>query len=220
MAGHIVLLGDSTIDNGAYTDGEPDVVGHLRALLPADWTHTLLAVDGSTIADVPRQLAGLPADTTHMVLSVGGNDALLNSDVLTARVSSTLEALRRIAERAVPFERSYRSLVDRVLALRRETILCTVYNGRLEGDWGVSARVALTTFNDAILRVAFEHGTKLIDLRLVCSEPADFANPIEPSGQGGRKIAATIAAAVLGAGRASPACVYTWKGLNPDRSRP
>jgi hypothetical protein len=36
----------------------------------------------------------------------------------------------------------------------------------------------------------------LIDLRLVCNEDADFANPIEPSVRGGAKIATAIAALV------------------------
>lgn len=36
------------------------------------------------------------------------------------------------------------------------------------------------------------HGLPLIDLRLVCDDPADYANPIEPSEAGGRKIAAAI----------------------------
>jgi hypothetical protein len=56
-------------------------------------------------------------------------------------------------------------------------------------------------FNDVILRVAFEHHASVIDLRLVCNETADYANPIEPSGQGGMKIAQAIAQAV-GAGPA------------------
>ncbi len=54
------------------------------------------------------------------------------------------------------------------------------------------ARVALMMFNDVILRVAVEHHASIIDLRLVCNEVADYANPIEPSGPGGRKIAKTI----------------------------
>lgn len=39
----------------------------------------------------------------------------------------------------------------------------------------------------------------MLDLRLVCSEAADYAasSPIEPSTQGGRKIAAVIAELVL-----------------------
>lgn len=47
-------------------------------------------------------------------------------------------------------------------------------------------------FNDVILRVALEHQVSMIDLRLVCSEATDYANPIEPSGPGGLKIAKAI----------------------------
>jgi hypothetical protein len=47
-------------------------------------------------------------------------------------------------------------------------------------------------FNDVILLTAFELSLPVIELRLVCNEPADYANPIEPSGRGGRKIALAI----------------------------
>jgi hypothetical protein len=198
MPGHIALLGDSTFDNRAYTAGEPDVATHLRALLPSDWQATLIALDGSTIADIPQQLARLPSSVTHLVISVGGNDALLNSDVLASRISSAAEALRAIGQRSGPFERAYRAMIERALALGHDTTICTIYNGNFEGDWADTARLALMLFNDAILRTAFERGLPVIDLRLVCAEPADYANPIEPSGRGGRKIAACIAAAVAG----------------------
>ena len=60
------------------------------------------------------------------------------------------------------------------------------------------ARVALAVFNDVILRVAIEHGLPVIDLRLVCCSPEDYANPIEPSSVGGEKIARIIVALVTG----------------------
>jgi hypothetical protein len=47
--------------------------------------------------------------------------------------------------------------------------------------------------------MAFEHHLSVLELRLVCSERADYANPIEPSGRGGLKIAQAIARAT-GAG--------------------
>ena len=37
MAEHIALLGDSIFDNNAYTGGAPDVVTHLRGILPPGW---------------------------------------------------------------------------------------------------------------------------------------------------------------------------------------
>ena len=77
--------------------------------------------------------------------------------------------------------------------LGRPTTLCTIYNGNLPVSQAPTARVALSIFNDVILRVAFEHHLPVIDLRLICNEPADYANPIEPSGRGGWKIANAIA---------------------------
>jgi GDSL-like lipase/acylhydrolase family protein len=209
MASHVALLGDSIFDNRSYTAGAPDVVTHLRDLLPAPWQATLCAVDGSTAADLADQLAEVPADASHVVISVGGNDALLNSDLLLTPVSSTAEALVLFGERLGRFEAAYRAAIDGALALRRDTTVCTIYNGNLEAREAPLARVALMMFNDVILRVAVERALRVIDLRLVCTEPADYANPIEPSGPGGRKIARAIARCLgAAAGEGHPATVY------------
>ncbi|MEN3297815.1 MAG: hypothetical protein V7642_7068, partial [Burkholderiales bacterium] len=45
-------------------------------------------------------------------------------------------------------------------------------------------------------RVAVENRLKVIELRLVCSLPEDYANSIEPSSIGAAKIARAIATAV------------------------
>jgi len=197
---HLALLGDSIFDNASYTAGAPDVITHLRAGLARGWRASLLAVDGSTTQDLAAQVARVPADVTHVVVSIGGNDALLNSDVLNLRVASTAEALATFGQRAQVFRSSYARALDAVLALGRETTVCTIYEGNLEPDLAGLARVALVFFNDVILRAAFERRVDVIDLRLVCTEPSDYANPIEPSGSGGAKIAAAISAAVTGRG--------------------
>ena len=36
---HLVLLGDSILDNGAYTAGGPAVIEQVRAILPTDGEH-------------------------------------------------------------------------------------------------------------------------------------------------------------------------------------
>jgi hypothetical protein len=204
MALHVALLGDSIFDNAAYTGGAPDVVSHMRSLLPAAWDVSLLAIDGSTTRDLGRQIADVSADATHIVLSIGGNDALLNSDLLNVPVRSTAEALTLFGQRLDVFKASYVAALDGVRALGRRTTVCTIYEGNLEPAWAPLARIALMIFNDVILRAAFERGIDLIDLRLVCTEPSDYANPIEPSGTGGKKIAAAIVAA-LGAEQAGTA---------------
>jgi GDSL-like lipase/acylhydrolase family protein len=194
--GHIVLLGDSIFDNGSYTRGEPDVVGHLASVIPWTWRATLLAVDGATTSDVAPQLDRVPDDATHLVLSVGGNDALRNSDLLEARACSSSEVLLMFAARLDLFEQAYRRVIGRVMSFGRDVTICTVYNGALDPDLARPARVALMTFNDVILRVAFAHRATVIDLRSICVERSDYANPIEPSGLGGWKIATAIARAV------------------------
>jgi hypothetical protein len=57
-------------------------------------------------------------------------------------------------------------------------------------------RCALAVFNDVILRKAALRGLQVLDLRLVCTTPQDYAScsPIELSAQGARKIAMAIAA--------------------------
>jgi GDSL-like Lipase/Acylhydrolase family len=194
--GHIVLLGDSVFDNAAYTRSEPDVITHLRSVLPAAWRATLCAVDGATTNGLPSQIRCVPADATHLFVSIGGNDALGNIDLLSTPVRSTADALRLFGERVEAFERSYRRGLAPVLALRKPVTLCTIYNGDLpDREQAALARVALMLFNDTIVRVAFEHRLPSIDLRVICSEREDYANPIEPSGRGGRKIALAIARA-------------------------
>ena len=190
---HVILLGDSIFDNAAYVAGGPDVVTHLRTLLPATWSATLCAVDGAVVSDVERQLSRVPPGATHLVLSVGGNDALSHVDVLERRAHSVAEVLDELAGMGEAFEQQYQQMLQQVLGLSLPLVLCTIYNGRLpDPALQRRAQTALTIFNDVILRSASAAGVPVIELRQVCTEPGDYANPIEPSVQGGRKIAQAI----------------------------
>lgn len=207
---HVVLLGDSIFANAAYTHGGPDVITHLRRVLPVDWRGTLCAVDGATTRDLASQLTGVPSDASHLVVSVGGNDALQNSDLLSMRVNSSAEALEVFAARLVPFERAYRSAIRQVVALGRRTTVCTIYNGALEPERAAIARLGVALFNDVILRTAMDLRLDVVELRAVCAERADYANPIEPSAQGGLKIASAIARSIRATNRAGAKPVRLW----------
>ena len=54
------------------------------------------------------------------------------------------------------------------------------------------AMSAETIFNDIIMFEVFKRNLPLIDLRILCDDDKDFANPIEPSCIGGLKIAKVI----------------------------
>jgi hypothetical protein len=194
---HFALVGDSIFDNAAYTGGEPDVLHHLRDILPANWTTSCHAEDGATTAAVAEQVKRVPRHATHVAVAIGGNDVLEQMDLLATRVSSTADALRLFDRRVRAFESNYGEALSHVLALDRFVVLCTIYNGRLpDPDDAVIARVALSMFNDVIVRAALSHRLALVDLRLVCTRSEDYANPIEPSGRGGKKIALALADAV------------------------
>jgi lysophospholipase L1-like esterase len=194
---HIVLLGDSIFDNATYVGGGLDVATHLRQQIPPEWRSSLRAVDGSVVEDVRRQTSEVPADATHLFVSAGGNDALLNADVLEMRVSASAEVFDRLADSASAFEQHYREMLQAVLGLNKSTAVCTIYYPRMPDAFTQKIAVAaLATFNDVIIRQAFLAGIPLLDLRIICNEGSDYANEIEPSEMGGRKIARVIARVV------------------------
>jgi hypothetical protein len=190
---HVVLLGDSVFDNGAYVGSDPDVVRQLHQLLPTDWCADLRARDGAVISDIRSQLSALPSGTTHIVISVGGNDALMHSAVLDQAAGSVAAALTMLNDVRDSFRPDYAGMLDNVLALRLPTAVCTIYDPQYPDAFRRKiASAALTLLNDIVTREAFLRDLALIDLRLICSEAADFANPIEPSARGGAKIAGAI----------------------------
>jgi hypothetical protein len=192
--GHVILLGDSIFDNGAYVGGGPEVVRQLRAALPAAWDASLLAVDGAVSRDVARQLARLPAGASHLAVSVGGNDAISASHLLGQSVADVTEALSLLENAQSRFAADYGKMVDAVVAAGLPTAFCTIYDTPPSSPGQRIVRTALALYNDVVSRAAFAAGASLIDLRLICDADEDYANPIEPSARGGAKIASAIAA--------------------------
>jgi hypothetical protein len=197
--GHVVLLGDSIFDNAAYVPGGPDVVRQVRGKLPRHWQATLCAVDGAVTRSVEPQLRAVPSDASHLVVSVGGNDALGHAAIFREPARSVAEVLGRLAGIRDGFARDYLAMLDAVAARGLPVALCTIYDARFP-DAEEQRRVVagLTLFNDVITRAAFSRRLALLDLRLICDEDDDYANPIEPSVKGGEKIATAIAQAAVG----------------------
>ncbi len=205
---HVVLLGDSIFDNAAYVGSDPEVVQQVRERLPADWHATLNARDGAVLADVQAQLSRLPPTATHLVISAGGNDAILQSGVLDESAPSVAVALNALAGIRENFRAAYAAMLQKVFSHGLPTAVCTIYEPRYPDQRRREiAATALTLLNDAITREAFARGVTLIDLRITCDRDEDFANPIEPSSQGGAKIARAIVS-FLG-GRASSSVIVS-----------
>ena len=191
--GHLVLLGDSTFDNAAYVAPGATILDQVRVGLPDGWRATQGAIDGSMIADVPRQLEQAPPDATHLVLSVGGNDLMGEASALGARVETVGEGMRLLADIRERFADDYRELLRALDASGRACAVCTIYNPQFpDPALQREAVAALGMFNDAIIQAAYGLRFPVIDLRALCHSDEDFATPIEPSSTGGEKIARAI----------------------------
>lgn len=206
---HIVLLGDSIFDNAPYVPPGTEVLAQLRARLGAGGQATLLARDGDVLADMPAQLARLArlqAPPTWLMVSCGGNDVLGLVGAMHGPVRTVLEAAELLAAWQAGFARDYRSMLDLVLARGTPTAVATIYDG--VPGLAPGLRTALAPFNDVILREAARRGLPVLDLRLVCDDPDDYAasSPIEPSARGAAKIAAALAGL---ASRHDPAMPHT-----------
>ena len=207
---HIVLLGDSIFDNSPYVDpGELDVPNQLRTLVKGDSKVTHLAIDGHVISDIRNQLRSLPSDTTHLFVSVGGNDGLGHLSIFNEPVDTIGDALQKMFLIGENFKKEYSSMLDNVLTYKLPTTVCNIYYPRffsnslervvsylpmmVDGEKLQQMTMAAETiFNDIIMFEVFKRNLPLIDLRILCNDDKDFANPIEPSCIGGLKIAKVI----------------------------
>lgn len=204
---HIVLLGDSILDNAPYVERGQDVCSHLKRIIADDWRATLLAVDGSCLRDIPGQLQKLPSDATHLVFSCGGNDALEHLEILAEPSSGTNATLIRFNRVRRAFLEKYEEVLTGLVASGLPVTALTIYDPAfVETSLQEAAEAALCFFNDSITRTAFTCGVNLIDLRTLFDEPGDMANAIEPSSQGGLKIARAVRM-VCGSPRTTPESV-------------
>ncbi len=194
----VALLGDSVFDNAAYVKPNTDVPTLLRRRL-GDGDVVRLAKDGGRMADLSGQLSRLPAQATHLVISVGGNDALDRAGVLDAPALDAADTFRALADIVEGFEEGYRSMLAAALKARLPTVVCTIYNGWFEDrDYQRRVNAAVGALDDVIFRAATDHRLTVIDLRRVCTSRADFTHQVEPSAQGGAKIATAIMRALGG----------------------
>jgi hypothetical protein len=127
------------------------------------------------------------------VVSAGGNDALGASFMLGQPVATVGEALSLLETAQNRFAIDYADMAKAVMGAGLPAAFCTIYDTPPSSPDHRIVRTALALFNDVITRTAFANRAALIDLRLICDRDEDYANPIEPSVQGGDKIASAIA---------------------------
>jgi len=191
----VFLLGDSIFDNAPYVPKDAEVRAQLQAMLGASHRVILLARDGDVLVDVRAQVARarkMTAGPGHVLVSCGGNDVLGLVGYMQSPAKSVLEAVELLASWQAEFRFEYRRMLDEVSTLGLPVAVATIYDG--VPGLAPGLRTALGVFNDVILREAVQRQRPVLDLRVLCHEAADYSamSPIEPSEQGGRKIAGAI----------------------------
>lgn len=189
---HVVLIGDSILDNAAYVPRGGDVTSVLRKQV-GDGKVSLLAQDGAVIEGATGQLNSIPDDATLVVISAGGNDALQSIGVLLESADTVAEALDKVRVIRDRFRDRYRTLLNEARRYDCPMAICTIYDVMLPDlHQRRIANLALGVLNDVITREAVKRGLPLIDLRVMFSKDQHYANSIEPSEQGSHLIAAAI----------------------------
>ena len=103
------------------------------------------------------------------------------------------------------FRGAYQHMLDAILATGVRAYVCTIYRPRFpEENMQRVACTALGLFNDVIIEEAALRGLPVIDLRKFFTSDRDYANPIEPSVEGGDKLATTIRRVALEANSHAP----------------
>jgi hypothetical protein len=191
---HIVLVGDSTLDNGRYlnfSEGELSVDKQLaKRCRERGWDMTVVAQDGSTLNDVlVRQIPLIPDSATHIIISASGNDllTLLNEMVVAnftaaSMYSAIITGLNQVSER-------YRHIVQALKSFGCHLACCTVYRPSFNHFFFKAlATMSFGLHNSRIVKITEELDTSVIDLANIGLSPKDFATPLELSALGGCKL--------------------------------
>ncbi len=123
---HLVLIGDSILDNQSYVPDQPCVTDQVQALLDDTWQVTCLATDGDRVVETLAQIEQLPVHSTHIVVSAGGNDALHAWDELYQPVGSVTEALHILQTLHEAFLARYRNLLQHTTGRGAKVLVCTI----------------------------------------------------------------------------------------------
>lgn len=194
--GHIVLLGDSTLNNATDVAPGQSLPELLLGVLPSSWQVTTLAVDSmyTQISSLEKQTANMPSDATHLVISAGRNDCneFLANNEDAESVRSFLDQLGSYY--FVKLQQLLKTL-EHAQQIVPAVYVCTAWD--FTADTAVRGIVA--TFNDLIVRAALATDVGIVDLRLICVEHGDLTHPVpsKPSAQGAAKIATAIRDAVF-----------------------
>jgi hypothetical protein len=196
---HLLLLSDTLLDNQTSVAPDRTIIAQVQRLLPrnSQWRAALLPTAHTPIPAVLNHIQSLPADTTHVVLSIGGTYALTALAGIFEVHSSGIAVVQQLYALQMHVEQAYLTVLDTLAERHISTIVCTIAEPNFHNSATQEKMVVgIGVVNDSILRCAFVRGVPVVDSRLICTLPSDYANEIQPSERGSTMIAAAFVAAL------------------------
>lgn len=195
---HVVLLGDSTLDNARYLDiaqGELSIEKQLlKRCSDHGWGFTLLAQDGSLLQDVmTRQIPYIPEKATHIVMSASGNDLLSLLNMMVAQNFSAASMYNAIVHGLQQVADRYNSVIKSLKSVGCHIACCTVYQPKFNNLFFKSlAAFSLGLYNSRLKQIATTWNCSIIDFANLFDHRKDFANALELGTTGGAKLVENI----------------------------
>ena len=174
---HIVLLGDSILNNSNYVTAKESIDQILKEQTETEIM--LLAQDGAVLQDVFAQIDKIPLEwnkpTTYIFLSIGGND-LLNHPLNEIYIHKLIEQYKLLIATIIPRLPS------------ANLYLLTLYYPKSAKYESYNEFISLWNKNVKELLPS----SNIIYLQNIINQDGDLVYQIEPSSKGGRKIADAI----------------------------
>ena len=198
----ILLFGDSIFNNRKYVPEYETVLRQVESI--AGGVVLGLAVDGRTTESYAVQVRdqkGLLSsklkekyfdDVPAAFVSLGINDVLhFMREIKVLNLFQKHDPIEVLHERTIDFMNAYEDVVAYFTQeLELPTTFCTIYNSAVEDKELFSVIQGL--FNDVIMKVTSRWTQTTLELRDIFTEQDDYINFVEPSANGGKKLANAI----------------------------
>lgn len=174
---HIILLGDSVLNNSNYVKENESIEKLLKA--QTETQITSLAQDGAVLQEIFTQIDKIPLEwnkpTTYIFLSIGGND-LLNHSLSEIYIHKLIEQYKLLIA----------TIITRLPSAK--LYLLTLYYPTSAKYESYNEYISLWNKNVEELMPS----SNIIYLQNIINQESDLVYQIEPSSNGGKKIAEAI----------------------------
>ncbi len=207
MTQHIILCGDSALNNRTVSDFDPEkelsVEGELNRMLGNESTAIVkvLATPGHRMEDFhQKQLPQIPALATHIFISIGGNDAISKARELFDQPGKISLLLGFIHWLLFLFSLEYFQTISRLSSItnaKTKVYICTLYTPDMKkAFWWkrMLCSLALYHLNRVIRSCAKQHNFDILDLAVLCDPETDMRsrNEVELNHNACKKVATAI----------------------------